>query len=94
MNTTVTFESDVDVETRRQTLKNLLESNHVVVEFTKVNGDHRSMPCTLKEGMVPSVTSSETTRPANPEIMSVWCTDKNEWRSFRLSNVISAQIHA
>jgi hypothetical protein len=94
MNTTVTFESDVDVETRRQTLKNLLESNHVVVEFTKVNGDHRSMPCTLKEGMIPAVTSSESARPANSEIMSVWSTDKNEWRSFRLSNVISAQIHA
>jgi hypothetical protein len=69
-----------------------------MVEFTKVNGEVRSMPCTLKaelippapvkvlaEGEVPKV------KKENPEIMSVWCLDKKEWRSFRIANVISAK---
>jgi hypothetical protein len=56
------------------------------------------MPCTLRtelippapvkvlaEGEVPKV------KKENPEIMSVWCLDKKEWRSFRIANVISAK---
>lgn len=90
--TTIQFDQKVDNQTRRQTLNQLLESNFVTVEFTKVSGEHRSMPCTLKNDVIPSAESKESTKKPNPDIMSVWCTDKNEWRSFRLSNVISAQI--
>jgi hypothetical protein len=69
-----------------------------MVEFTKVNGEVRTMPCTLKtelipptpvkvlaEGKVPKV------KKENPDAMSVWCLDKKEWRSFRIANVISAK---
>ena len=30
-------------------------------------------------------------KKVNPDIMSVWCLDKKEWRSFRIANVISAK---
>jgi hypothetical protein len=82
----------------REQLSELLHTGECVVEFTKVNGEVRSMPCTLKtelippapvkvlaEGEVPKV------KKENPEIMSVWCLDKREWRSFRIVNVISAK---
>jgi hypothetical protein len=82
----------------REQLSELLHTGECVVEFTKVNGEVRIMPCTLRtelippapvkvlaEGEVPKV------KKENPEIMSVWCLDKKEWRSFRIANVISAK---
>jgi hypothetical protein len=82
----------------REQLSKLLHTGECVVEFTKVNGEVRAMPCTLKaelippapvkvlaEGEVPKV------KKENPDVMSVWCLDKKEWRSFRIANVISAK---
>ena len=80
-----------------EALRTLLLENECVVEFTKVNGEVRSMPCTLDprivapepkvlaEGEVPKV------KKENPNVMNVWCLDKKEWRSFRIANVISAK---
>jgi predicted DNA-binding transcriptional regulator YafY len=31
--------------------------------------------------------NEEKTRKQNPDNLSVWCTDKNQWRSFRIANV-------
>jgi hypothetical protein len=83
----------------REQLSELLHTGECVVEFTKINGEVRTMPCTLKaelilpatvkvlaEGEVPKV------KKENPEVMSVWCLDKKEWRSFRIANVISAKV--
>jgi hypothetical protein len=82
----------------REQLSELLHTGECMVEFTKVNGEVRSMPCTLRaelippapvkvlvEGEVPKV------KKENPDVMSVWCLDKKEWRSFRIANVISAK---
>jgi hypothetical protein len=73
------------------------EHAHVEVTFTKVDGTVRTMPCTLNEAMLPAVeqiTPGPDTPPPrvkkfNPAVMSVFCTDKQEWRSFRIENVIS-----
>ncbi len=73
------------------------EHAHVEVTFTKVDGTVRTMPCTLNEAMLPKVeqiTPGPDTPPPrvkkfNPAVMSVFCTDKQEWRSFRIENVIS-----
>jgi hypothetical protein len=53
------------------------------------------MPCTIDPRIVPPLpdprvlAEGETARvkKSNPDNMSVWCTDKNEWRSFKLANV-------
>ena len=89
-----------------EALRTLLLENECVVEFTKVNGETRSMPCTLKAESIPDQTpASHFTNTDNPvdfphlkkekkvnlDVMSVWCTDKKEWRSFRIANVISAK---
>jgi hypothetical protein len=70
-----------------------------MVEFTKVNGEVRSMPCTLKAELIPPapvkvLAEGEVSKvkKENPEVMSVWCLDKKEWRSFRIANVISAKV--
>lgn len=72
---------------------------HVEVTFTKVDGTVRTMPCTLNEAMLPvveQVTPTADTPPRvkkhNPAVMSVFCTDKQEWRSFRVENVISIAV--
>jgi hypothetical protein len=80
----------------REQLSELLHSGECIVEFTKVNGEVRSMPCTLKSELFtpPVVIEPETPKQekkANPDVMSVWCLDKKSWRSFRIANVISAK---
>lgn len=88
----------------REQLSELLRTGECVIEFTKVDGSIRSMPCTLNEALLPPAlvhktnTDNPTDFPApkkekriNPDVLSVWCIDKKEWRSFRIANVISAK---
>ena len=37
----------------RDQLSELLHTGECVVEFTKVNGEVRTMPCTLNESLIP-----------------------------------------
>ena len=89
----------------REQLSNLLHSGECIVEFTKVDGTVRTMPCTLNEALLPPMPVHETNtnnpidfpaprkeKKVNPDVMSVWCLDKKEWRSFRIANVISAKV--
>lgn len=77
----------------KQTLVDLLKTNIVEVTFTKVNGELRIMPCTLKPDILPPMPIKEQReRKVNDETLSVWCTDKKEWRSFRVSNVTKFEI--
>jgi len=88
----------------REQLSLMLHAGECVVEFTKVNGEVRTMPCTLNESLIPPppVHVTNTDNPVdfpapkkekkqNLDVMSVWCLDKKEWRSFRIANVISAK---
>ena len=90
-----------------EALRTLLLENECIVEFTKVNGEIRSMPCTLKAEFIPDPipaphftnTDNPVDFPApkkekkiNPDVLNVWCLDKKEWRSFRIANVISAKV--
>lgn len=80
----------------RDQLSDLLHSGECVVEFTKVNGEVRTMPCTLSESLIPPAPVVEgkvvKEKKVNPDVLNVWCLDKKEWRSFRIANVISAKI--
>lgn len=75
----------------KEEIVELLQAGIYEVTFTKVNGEVRQMPCTLKSELLPPVDSNklneEKTRNQNPDNISVWCTDKNEWRSFKVANV-------
>lgn len=77
----------------RDSLYNLLTEHECIITFTKVNGEIREMPCTLKAGIVPvqPITEDKIAKKPNPDVLNVWCTDKKEWRSFRIANVISVK---
>lgn len=74
-----------------ETLKNLLKTNVMVVTFNKVNGEKRIMNCTLREDVLPEVTS-DSTRKKSDNVLSVWDVDRSDWRSFRYDSVTSFQI--
>lgn len=76
-------------EERRQWLSELLKSGTYTVTFTKVDGTVREMPCTLQESQLPERTVTESKKKVNAENLSVWCVDKQEWRSFKIMNVTS-----
>ena len=73
-------------------LENLLKENECVVEFTKLNGEYRRMPCTLREDLLPKPIK-ESSKKQNETVLSVWCTDKKEWRSFKVDSVISIKVN-
>ena len=78
-----------------------LREGVATVTFTKVNGEQRVMPCTLQESLLPPAPVHYTNtdnpidfptpkkeRKVNPDIISAFCTDKQEWRSFRIDSVL------
>jgi hypothetical protein len=80
-------------------LRTALVTNECMVTFTKVNGETRNMLCTLKPSALPPAPSASLVTMSlpvvvNPDIVNVWCTDKAAWRSFRVSNFITASISA
>lgn len=81
----------------RNILLEALKNHECTVTFTKVNGETRVMPCTLKEDVIPKppadvASKSTVKRHENQNVVSVWCTDKKEWRSFRVDNVLDLEI--
>lgn len=72
-----------------------LKANVCAVTFTKVNGETRTMPCTLKEDVVPVYERKTPVKEATAKesaTLSVWCTDKAAWRSFRIDSVTGLEI--
>jgi hypothetical protein len=80
---------DLDVDSRNREIRSMLHHGVCEVTFTKVNGELRTMPCTLDRELLPPEPLREfhETRAYKPETLSVWCLDKMEWRSFRVANV-------
>ena len=76
----------------RNILIEALTKHECTVTFTKVNGETRVMPCTLKEDVIPKQ-EPKGTKKLNEAVVSVWCLDKKEWRSFRVDNVVDLQIN-
>ena len=78
-------------------LKNLLEQNALVVDFTKLNGDKRVMTCTLREDMKPHATKDDTmsqkkVREISDAVVSVWDVNAKGWRSFRYDRINAVNI--
>ena len=84
-----TAPDELDVDSRNREIRSMLHHGVCEVTFTKVNGETRTMPCTLDSALLPPQPLKEfhETRLYKPETLSVWCLDKMEWRSFRVANV-------
>lgn len=97
------FNIAATIDEKREFILAQLREGVVNVEFTKVDGEHRVMPCTLQESFLPPAPVHYTNtdnpidfpatpkkeRKVNPDIVRAFCTDKQEWRSFRIDSVIS-----
>ena len=77
----------------RNEMKEMLQTSQCRVIFTKLNGEERNMLCTLREDIIPAATKDPITqkkvRDLNEEVLAVWDTKAEGWRSFRISNVVS-----
>jgi hypothetical protein len=82
------------LDDRNREIRHLLERHDCEVTFIKIDGSVRTMPCTLRTEAMPLRESNEfhTTRLYKPETLSVFCLDKNEWRSFRVANVTEVRV--
>ena len=70
-----------------------LQAHKCVIKFTKINGEVREMPCTLREDIVPKYDhKTERSKEPNNKVLSVWCTDVNAWRSFRVDSVLELRL--
>jgi|TARA_B110000908_G_C10248207_1_gene450162 hypothetical protein len=80
----------------RNTLEQQLKENIMEVTFNKINGDKRIMSCTLSKNVLPPATkkdpiTQEKIRKINEEVMSVWDTNANGFRSFRMANIVEVK---
>lgn len=66
-------------------LKQLLKDHVVHVAFTKRDGSHRDMLCTLQEDLISDKTYSR--RPEPDDRITVWDVEKQAWRCFKLDTV-------
>lgn len=93
LRTNMTFNVNQTIDEKRLALIEMLSKGVCQVEFTKVNGERRVMPCTLTSNLLPPSLMRENTekkeRKVNTDVLRVFVTDINDWRSFRIDSVIS-----
>jgi hypothetical protein len=97
---TIDLKGNTAVE-RNEWLRSLLTEHVCSVTFNKVNGEVRTMPCTLRQDLVPKyerkkpvVESEETIKVKETSpTHSVWCTDKAAWRSIRVESETELKIN-
>ena len=79
----------------KENLIDMLRNNIVTVTFTKVNGEERTMKCTLMAEYVPNAPSNNgqvLIQESESKAVSVWDTEVNGWRSFRVDSVKSISM--
>lgn len=79
----------------KENLIDMLRNNIVTVTFTKVNGEERTMKCTLMAEYVPNAPTSSgqvLIQESESKAVSVWDTEMNGWRSFRVDSVKSISM--
>ena len=74
--------------------ENIVEQLHkgvCTVIFQKTDGTERTMRCTLNSSYAPNMPQQQlnetSTRVSNPDVVSVWDTDVDSWRSFRIDSI-------
>lgn len=81
----------------KENLLDLLRNNVVTVTFTKVDGSERTMTCTLLGEFVPnsgngSMQLLQENSGRGDSNISVWDTQVQGWRSFRVASVKSVSV--
>ena len=79
----------------KENLIDMLRNNIVTVTFTKVNGEELTMKCALMAEYVPNAPTSSgqvLLQESESKAVSVWDTEANGWRSFRVDNVKNISV--
>jgi hypothetical protein len=79
----------------KENLIDMLRNNVVTVTFTKVNGEERTMKCTLMAEYMPNASKNNgqvLLQESESKAVSVWDTEVNGWRSFRVDSVKSISM--
>lgn len=90
--TTINFtDQNLGIEEKYLLITELLSNNRCNIVFQKINGEIREMSCTLQEiemGATGHVLKDEITQPTvNYNVITVWCLEKQAWRSMRTENI-------
>ena len=86
----------------REVVMAMLNEVPCVVSFYKVTGKRRDMRCTLRKDLIPAPKDAETNtafntkkvREINPNVIVAYDLAKNDWRSFRIENLINISAEA
>ena len=79
----------------KENLIDMLRNNIVTVTFTKVDGTERVMRCTLMAEYVPNAPTNNgqvLLQESESKAVSVWDTEANGWRSFRVDSVKNISV--
>lgn len=82
------------------------EPNEVLVTFIKKDGTTRKMPCTLDPRLLPpsppvdvpvsidlaELKQTKPVRAKSDEVVAVFATDVQAWRSFRIDSIIKVEV--
>tara|TARA_Y100000389_G_C17456052_1_gene518231 strand:- start:2357 stop:2647 length:291 start_codon:yes stop_codon:yes gene_type:complete len=90
MNTIEDTVADLKGIPTRDNLIELLQKEVVEVTFTKLDGDERVMPCTLKESYFPDPKKEATQK--NDKVVAVWAVESQGFRSFRYDRVKAIKV--
>jgi len=89
-------DSTLSIDERFDLVHSMLQDHECIITFTKVDGELRTMPCTLKENILPVasqiIKEDVTTGFTNKNVITVWCTDKNAWRAMRTANIKTVEL--
>lgn len=81
---------------QRDNLLKDLRQHVIEVVFVKVNGEQRTMHCSLRPDLLPETYKNDITEEKdfhlkNQEVISAWDVQKGGWRSFRIDTVTYVQ---
>lgn len=85
--------SELNLDPLKEAILEKLRTNETTVKFTKADGTERTMRCTLVESQIPvdkrPKSAEAQTASTTGSAIRVFDLDKGEWRSFRLTSVIT-----
>jgi hypothetical protein len=81
----------------RDELMEMLRKEVIVVTFKKLNGDERTMPCTLIPQFLPPAKKDEAitqkkVREISDKVCAVWAVESKGFRSFRYDRVTKIEV--
>ena len=83
----------------RDELMETLRKEVIVVTFKKLNGDERTMPCTLIPQFLPPAKKDDAitqkkVREISDKVCAVWAVESKGFRSFRYDRVTEVEVIA